>query len=285
LVSASIPTGFGTTGITETVKKLNDLEHGSKSVFFNKIKDGTEDKQLSVALDYTSQPLSSASIEVSIPIQALRTGVLPDGSVQEGEAIIDIFEQRFSLVSLVSLADAGPDQLVVGGWARLDASGSKVDGTYLWEFFLKNGDLTDPLKSEGSDEAIVEVEVADLKPDIYLVKLTLTDSAGVEYTDTAIIAISGPCEAEAPEPNAGIHWLNFKLKQYKYCNWGFARMYGAVDLPEKLHDLPHGKVLNGRVTIVVEGALADKKPLVISTPTRMKVRNRSRYKTVLHTAY
>ena len=231
LVSASIDTGFGNTTIRETVKNENGLELGAKSVFFNKISDGTEVKQLSVALDYSSQPLAFASIEVSIPILAQRTGVLPDGSVQEGEAIIDIFEQRFS--SAVSpLADAGPDQLVAGDTVTLDASGSKVAGTYLWEFFLKNEESSVPLKSVDTKEAIVEAEVADLKPDIYLVRLTLTDSAGVEHTDTAIIAICGPCEdpgGQLPPVNDKLHLWRFKIKKYKRCNWAFARVYGTLD--------------------------------------------------------
>ena len=278
LVSSSIDKGSGNMSIREAVRNENSLELGAKSIFFNKIPDGTEIKQPSVALDYSSQPVAFASLEVLITVQAL-----PDSVFGEGVASIDVFEQSFSLVSL---ADAGPDQLVSGDTVTLDASGSKVAGThYIWDFFLKNEESSVPLKSADTKEEIVEVEVADLKPDIYLVRLTLTDGAGVEQSDTAIIAISGPCEAEAPEPNAGIHWLNFKLKQYKYCNWAFARMYGAVDLPEKLHNLPHGKILNGSVTIIVEDALEGEKPLVISTPTRMKVRNRSRYKTVLRTYY
>ena len=225
LVSAFIDKGFGNTTIRETVKNENGLELGSKSVFFNKYPDGTEIKHLSVALDYSGQPLAFASIEVSIPIMAI-----PDSVFADGEASIDIFEQRFSLVSL---ADAGPDQLVTGDTATLDASASKVDGlSYQWEFFLKNGDDSDPLKYVQSPEAKVEVEVADLKPDLYLVRLTLTDAAGVEHIDTAIIAIAGSCESQPPSlppANGKLHLWNFEIKKYKFCKWGFARVYGTVD--------------------------------------------------------
>ena len=207
-----------------------------------------------------------------------------------GEVSTKSFEQRFDLtpISKPPIAVAGDDQVVFDSVTLDGSKSSDPDGTplsYKWELFQKEGD---ELVLVGSESA-VQVDFNDLTGGFfYEAKLTVTDEDGDMDADTVLVAAAGACENQGgslPPINDNLHLWNFKLKQYKYCDWGFARMYGAVDLPEKLHDLPHGKVLNGSVTIVVEDALEGNKPLVISTPTKMKVRNRSRYKTVLHTTY
>lgn len=195
-----------------------------------------------------------------------------------GEASIESFEQRFSLIPApgVPIADAGPD-LTVADVANLDGSKSEdLDGqiiSYLWKLKHRENSSCD----REAKESTPQVTVSDLEPGFYDVELTVTDDGGYTATDTMLLAASGPSDVGTDpktQENAELNLWRFKLKKYRYCNWSIARMLGTFDLPDDF-EFKRGDDLIGKVTIQVNRG---EEPLVVmSDDIKLKVK-KWRYK-------
>jgi hypothetical protein len=238
----------------------------------------------SKSLDTTSNDYmlkETLRVEANLsPTSAVSSSFIMGLSVRSpgGEASIESFEQRFSLIPApgVPIADAGPD-LTVADVANLDGSKSEdLDGqiiSYLWKLKHRENSSCD----REAKESTPKVTVSDLEPGFYDVELTVTDDGGYTATDTMLLAASGPSGVGTDpktQENAELNLWRFKLKKYKYCNWSIARMLGTFDLPDDF-EFKRGDDLIGKVTIQVNRG---EEPLVVmSDDIKLKVK-KWRYK-------